>query len=190
MKNLIKQYGIVKQNFGNTLKYIHSQASNGILNTEDDLCNLVRPGIVMYGYESFEGAKSKLDLKPVAKLKAKINFIKTIQKGESVSYGRRFIAEKETKVATVQIGYADGIRRALTNNGEVVINGKKANIIGTVCMDSFMIDVTAIPDVKVGDEVYIWDNKIITLDDIAKRCNTINYEILCCIGSRVKRSFI
>ena len=109
-------------------------------------------------------------------------------KGTSVSYGRTFITTKETKIATVPLGYADGIRRELSNNFEVLVNGKKAKIIGKVCMDRFMIDVTDI-DVKVGDEVIIWDNTNITLDDIADVCNTINYEILCNIGSRVPRIF-
>lgn len=131
------------------LKYIHCQASNGILNTEDSICNTIRPGIIMYGYESFENAKQKINLKPVAKLKSRINFIKKIQKDESVSYSRKFIAPKETIVATVPLGYADGIRRSLFGKGEVVIHGKKAPIVGVICMDSFMVDVTNIPNVKV-----------------------------------------
>ena len=94
------------------------------------------------------------------------------------------------KVATVVIGYADGIKRDLSNVGSVVINGKKAKIIGNVCMDSFMIDITNINNVKEGDFVYIWDNEIIKLEDIAKQCNTINYEIISTISDRVKREFI
>ena len=180
----------LKSVFKDEIKYVHSQASNGILNTEVSSCNLVRPGIIMYGYDSFDKTKEKINLKPVAKLKSRINYIKTIEKGESVSYGRKFIAEKETKVATVPIGYADGIRRSLSNKGEVVVNKKKAPIIGTVCMDSFMIDVTNIQNLKVGDEVYIWDNEIIKLDEIAEKCDTINYEILTGISSRVERKFI
>ena len=178
---------IIKKYFTN-IKYIHYSASNGILNFEDSQTNTVRPGIIMYGYESFKGAYDKLDLKPVAKLKTRINFIKDLKTGESVSYGRIFIAEKDTKVATIPMGYADGIRRSMTGT-EVFVNGKKAKIIGKVCMDSFMIDVSDVPDVKVGDEVYIWDNENIKLDDIAKKCDTINYEILSCISSRVPRIF-
>ena len=143
----------------------------------------------MYGYEPFEGAYNKLDLKPISKLKVKINFVKKIEKGESVSYGRTFIADKDTIVATVPIGYADGIRRSMTG-GKVFINGRKARIIGRVCMDSFMIDVTDMPNVKVGDVVYIWDNENITLDEVAEKCDTINYEILSCISNRVPREFV
>ena len=94
------------------------------------------------------------------------------------------------KVATIPIGYADGLRRELTNIGEVVINGQKARIIGSVCMDSCMIDVTNIKDVNVGTDVYIWDNDLVTLDDIANKCNTISYEIISGISDRVPRVFI
>lgn len=172
------------------LKYIHTSASNGILNFKDSNFNLVRPGIIMYGYESFEGAKSKINLKPVSKLISTINFIKNVEKGESISYGRTYIASKEIRVATVPLGYADGMRRSYSKEGYVVVNGKKAKIIGTICMDSFMIDVTDIPNVKEGTKVYIWDNEIITLDEIAKKLNTINYEILSIISSRVPRKFV
>ena len=88
-----------------------------------------------------------------------------------------------------RFGYADGIKRALFGKGEVVIKGKKAPIIGIICMDSFMVDVSDIPDVKFGDEVYIWDNDIISVDEIAKKCNTINYEIISTISDRVERVF-
>ena len=179
---------IIKKYFEN-IKYIHHSASNGILNFENSNCNTVRPGIIMYGYESFEGAYNKLNLKPIAKLKARINFVKKIVKGDSVGYGRTFIADKDTIVATVPIGYADGIRRCMTGS-DVIVNGKKAKIIGRVCMDSFMIDVTEIPNTKVGDVVYIWDNENITLDEVAQKCDTINYEILSCISNRVPREFI
>lgn len=183
-----KAVEIAKEYFD--LKYIHCQASNGILNTESLVCNTIRPGIIMYGYESYQGAGKKLDLKPVAKLKSRINFIKTIEKGESVSYMRKFIASEKTRVATVPLGYADGIKRALFGKGEVVIHGKKAPIIGIICMDSFMVDVSNIPDAKVGDDVYIWDNDVIKIEDIAKECNTINYEIISTISDRVERVFV
>ena len=172
------------------LKYVHCSASNGILNFKDSNFNLVRPGLIMYGYESFEGAKKKINLTPVAKLVSTINFLKNVRAGESISYGRRFIADKDMVVATVPIGYADGIRREYRESGYVVIHGKKAKIIGTICMDSFMVDVTDILNVKVGSKVYIWDNEAITLDEIADQLGTINYEILCTISNRVPRIFV
>lgn len=173
----------------NTIKYIHSSASNGIVNYPEGQYNLVRAGMILYGYESGEGIKEKIDLKPVAKLKSKITYLKEVEKGTSISYGRRFITKKKSKIATIPIGYADGLRRCLSNKGEVLINGKKVPIIGSVCMDSFMADVTDLPDVKLGDTVYIWDNEKITLDEIAKKCDTINYEIISTISERVPREF-
>ena len=173
----------------NTIKYIHSSASNGIVNYPEGQYNLVRAGMILYGYESGEGIKEKIDLKPVAKLKSKITYLKEVEKGTSISYGRRFITKKKSKIATIPIGYADGLRRCLSNKGEVLINGKKAPIIGSVCMDSFMADVTDLPEVKLGDTVYIWDNEKITLDELAKKCDTINYEIISTISDRVPREF-
>ncbi len=178
----------VKDNFD--IKYVHSLASNGIINFSKYQHNLVRPGIIMYGYESGIGVKEKIDLKPVATLKSKITFLKEVEKDVSISYGRRFISKRKSKIATVPIGYADGLRRVLSNVGEVVINNKKVPIIGSICMDSFMVDVTDIENVSTGDDVYIWDNKNITLEDVAKKCDTINYEILSTIGKRVPRKFI
>ena len=172
------------------LKYIHAAASNGILNFKNSYFNLVRPGIIIYGYESFEGAKEKINLKPVSRLISTISFIKTMKKGESISYGRKYIAEDEIKVATIPIGYADGIRREYFKDGYVVINNIRAKIIGSICMDSFMVDITNIPDARVGDTVYIWDNEIIKLDEIAKKLNTINYEIISTISTRVPRVFV
>lgn len=184
-----KAVEIVEKHLGK-LKYIHSSASNGILNFKESNFNLVRPGIIMYGYESFNGAGQKIKLKPVSKLVSTINFIKNVKPGESVSYGREFIAEKETRVATIPLGYADGIRREYFENGYVVINGQKAKIIGKVCMDSFMVDVSEIPNVEVGTKAYIWDNNIITLDEIANTLGTINYEVISTISNRVPRKFI
>ena len=178
----------VKSKFKN-IKYIHSLASNGLLNYNDNISNLVRAGIVLYGYDSFEGMKNIIDVEPICKLKTKINFIKEINKGESVSYSRKFIADKNMTLATIPIGYADGLRRDLFNKGKVTINGKLANIIGSICMDSCMVDITDIEDAKVGDTVYIWDNKLISLENIANDCDTINYEILSIISYRVPRIY-
>ena len=172
------------------IKYIHSAASNAILNYPESHFNLVRPGMILYGYPAAEDTLEKIDLKPIAKLKAKITFLKVVEEGISIGYGRSYITNKQTKVATIPIGYADGFRRDFSNGWNVLIKGKKAPIIGKVCMDSFMVDVTEISDVEIGDEVIIWDNENISLEELAKKCNTINYEILCTIGERVPRKFI
>lgn len=172
------------------LKYVHCSASNGILNFSNSYYNLVRPGLILYGYDSCDGATEKLDLKPICKLKSKITFLKEVEANTSIGYSRSFITNKKTKVATIPLGYADGLKRALSNKGEVVIRGKRVPIIGSVCMDSFMADVTELEDVSAGDDVYIWDNENITVDEIAKLCGTINYEIICTISNRVPRVFI
>lgn len=172
------------------IKYIHSAASNAILNYPESHFNLVRPGIIIYGYPACETTKDKINLKPVAKLKSKITFLKTVKEGTSIGYSRSYITNKETKVATIPIGYADGYKRILSNSFYVMINGKKAEIIGKICMDSFMVDVTDIENVSVGDEVILWDNENITVEEIAEKNNTINYEILSTIGQRVPRMFV
>ena len=151
---------------------------------------MVRPGITLYGYESCEETKNKMTLHPTCKLRSRITFLKEVGPNTSIGYSRSYITDKDTKVATIPIGYADGLRRALSNNGEVIVHGKKAPIIGNICMDSFMVDVTDIEDVKVGDPIYVWDNNLITLEEVSKRCGTINYEILSTISSRIPRKFI
>lgn len=172
------------------IKYIHAAASNAILNYPESHFNLVRPGIILYGYPASNNTLEKIDLKPIAQMKAKITFLKTVEKGTSIGYGRSYVTEKETTVATVPLGYADGFRRDFSNGWNVLIKGQKAPIIGKICMDSFMVDVTEIENVSVGDEVIIWDNKNITLEELAQKCNTINYEILSTVGARVPRRFI
>ena len=172
------------------IKYKHTCNSAGVMAYPEAHYNLVRPGISIYGYYPDESLKNNLELKPSAKLKSKISFIKQVDEGTAISYNRKYITNKKSVIATVPIGYADGIRRELTNKGKVYINGKIAPIVGTVCMDSFMVDVTDIPNTNIGDEVVIFDNENITLEDLAKDCNTINYEILSCISNRVPREYV
>ena len=172
------------------LKYIHAGASNGLLNYPEAHYNLVRPGIILYGYAASDTTFDKIDLKPIATLKSKITFLKEVESGTSIGYSRSYITDKDMKVATVPIGYADGFRRTFSNGWEVLIDGQRAKIIGKVCMDSFMVDVTNIPDAKVGDDVYIWDNKEIKLEDLSDKCDTINYEIISQVGERVPRKFV
>lgn len=184
-----KALEIIKQKI-DTIKYVHVANSAAIMQIKDLPGNMIRPGIMLYGYMPDKDVKTNVKLKPACVLKSKISFIKTVEAGTSISYGRRFITTRKSRIANVPIGYADGIRRKLSNKGRVVINGKTAPIVGTVCMDSFMIDVTDMEDVKIDDDVYIWDNKNITLEEIAKQCETINYEILSTISNRVIRKII
>jgi len=179
---------IVKSEFS-TIKYIHACNSAGILNFPEAHFNLVRPGILLYGHYPSKELTSKIRLEPVTKLKSKISFLKEVPAGTSISYGKTFTTSRPSKIATISIGYADGIRRALSNNGSVIINGKKAPIIGTICMDSFMVDVTDI-EAKINDDVFIWDNENISIENIAESCNTINYEILTQVSESIYRKFI
>lgn len=170
-----------------TIKYVHCGNSSGIINLKNLPGNMVRPGIMLYGYLPDDSLKGKIELTPSCTLKSKISFIKDVEANTSISYGRTFITKRKSKIANVPIGYADGIRRALSNNGYVIIHNQKAPIVGRICMDSFMIDVTEIENVNIGDEVYIWNNEKITLEEVAARCCTINYEILSTISNRVVR---
>ncbi len=178
----------LKEN-GYEFKYIHSSASGGILNFHNANFNMVRPGLITYGYLPDESMKNIIKLKPCTKMFSHIVFIKEVPENTAISYGRTYITKERKVIATIPLGYADGIRRSLSNKGKVFINGKYAPIVGNVCMDNFMVDITGI-EAKVGDEVIIWDNKNITIEEIAELCNTINYEILCGISKRVKRKYI
>lgn len=172
------------------IKYVHAAASNGIVNYPDSHFNLVRTGIIMYGYASADDTLENIDIKPITSLKAKITFIKDVKEGTSIGYGRSYITKRESIVGTVPIGYADGFRRTYSNGWEVMVRGQKVPIIGKICMDSFMVDLTDVEGASLGDEVIIWDNENITVEDLAKRCDTINYEILCSISDRVPRRFV
>ena len=154
----------------------------------------VRPGIILYGcYPSDDVDKSTLSLKPVMSIKASISHLKDVPAGFSVSYGRKFTADRPSKIATIALGYADGYPRPYGPSGEVIVNGVKAPLAGNICMDQCMIDVTDVPDVKMGDEVIIMgsDGKnTILADDIAKATGTISYEILCAFGQRLPKVYV
>lgn len=164
----------------------HILNTSGITNYPEAQYDMVRLGIGLYGISNDE--EEQIELENVGTLKSVISQIRTIDKGESVGYGRRFIADRSTKVATIPIGYADGIRRSWGNGvGYVTINGKQAKIIGSICMDMLMVDVTDI-DCKEGNTVIVFGENP-TVPFIAKQLNTIPYEILTSISQRVKRVF-
>ena len=151
-----------------------------------------RPGIILFGMLPDKNTRD-IGLRPALSLKAVVSQTRTIEAGMTVSYGRKFTATEKMTLATLPIGYADGYSRLLSNNGEVLIHGKRAKIVGRICMDQCMIDVSDIPDVKRGDEVTIIGrdgDEVISATDIADRMNTINYEITCLIGKRVPRVYI
>jgi len=156
--------------------------------------NMVRGGIMIYGlYPSEEVDKEKVKLKPAMTLKAKISHLKEVPEDTGVSYGQIFVTERKSKIATIPIGYADGFTRLLTSKAEVSIGGKRAPIVGKICMDQCMIDVTDIDNVKVGDEVVLFgdgENGVPHIDEIAEKLDTINYEIVCMVGRRVPRVYV
>jgi alanine racemase len=156
--------------------------------------NMVRAGIMMYGLApSNEVMLNKLELKQVMSLKVRITHIKEIEAGQSVSYGRRFTADKKTMIASLPIGYADGYTRLLTGKAEALVKGQRVPVVGSICMDQCMIDVTGIEDVKVGDEVVLFGHQgeeYISIDEVAKKLGTINYEIVCMISRRIPRVYV
>lgn len=147
----------------------------------------VRIGIGLYGYYPSDEVKRDIALTPAMTIKSHIVSVKEIEAGQSVGYGRTFTAQRKTRLATIPVGYADGYPRLLSNQGYVLINGQKAPVVGNVCMDMFMVDITDI-DAGDGDKVILM-GKDIDADAIAKMCQTISYEIICGIGSRVKRVY-
>ncbi len=153
-----------------------------------------RPGIILYGcYPSDEVDVNQLSIKPVMSIKANIVHLKDVPVGFSCGYGRKFIAERPSKIATIALGYADGYPRPYSAKAKVIVNGVIAPIAGNICMDQCMIDVTDVPDVKVGDEVIIMgsDGKnTILADDIANATGTINYEITCAFGQRLPKVYV
>ncbi len=171
---------------------IHIQASYGILNYPELNCDFVRPGIIMYGIYNEDEPKTRLNLKPVLTLKARITSVKEIEKEESVSYGRTFVAKENKKIATVSIGYADGYPRNLSNkNVKVVVNGEYAEIVGRICMDQLIIDVSKIKEIHQGDIVTLMgEQKEISAETIANKADTITNELLSRLGSRLGRTTI
>lgn len=156
--------------------------------------NMVRAGIMLYGLAPSEDVMlNKLQLKQVMSLKVRITHVKEIEAGQSVSYGRRFIAGETTTIASLPIGYADGYTRLLTGKAEALVKGKRVPVVGSICMDQCMIDVTGIEDVKVGDEVVLFGHQgdgYISIDEIAKKLGTINYEVVCMISRRIPRVYV
>ena len=172
----------------------HVSNSGAIIDMPNTYLDGVRAGIVLYGYYPSEDVlKQNLDLKKAISIKTQVAHVKILDKNEYGSYGRKFKTERKSIIATLPIGYADGYSRALTGKAKVIINGKFAPVVGTICMDQCMIDVTDIGDVHVGDEVIVLgkdkDLKF-DADDMAKAMGTINYEVLCMIKQRIPRVYI
>ncbi|WCK54991.1 alanine racemase [Aneurinibacillus sp. Ricciae_BoGa-3] len=172
---------------------IHCNNSAAAMFYPQESRHMIRLGISLYGqYPSPYTKSTGMRLSPAFSWKANVTHVKCIKAGESVSYGAVFTAEKETVVATVPVGYADGYNRLLSNRGEVLIKGTRAKVIGRVCMDQFMIDVTEVPGVEPGDEVVLigkQGDSMISVDEMADWLSTINYEVTCMVSKRIPRVY-
>ncbi|NWG03243.1 MAG: alanine racemase [Syntrophaceae bacterium] len=177
---------------GISCPYLH-MASSAILTTIPAYAGtLARPGIMLYGAYPSSIFRDLIPLKPVMTLKTRIHFLKLVPPGTRISYGGTFTTKRESLIATLPIGYADGYSRHLSNHGEVLIHGKRAPVVGRVCMDFTTVDVTDIPRVSIGDEVILMGRQgkdQISAEEIAEKINSISYEVLCLIGKRVPRVY-
>lgn len=172
----------------------HCSNSAGIIDLPEANMDAVRPGISIYGiYPSQEVKKESVPLKPVMQLKSHIVYIKELEAGIPVSYGGTFVTEKKTKVATIPVGYGDGYPRSLSGKGWVLIHGKKAPILGRVCMDQFMVDISEIDEAKELDEVTLFgesEGAILPVEDLSSICGRFPYEFVCDIGKRIPRVYV
>lgn len=174
--------------------YEHCSNSAAIINAPEADMDLVRAGISVYGlYPSEEVSKENLQLKPAMTLKSHVAFVKEVDAGTPISYGGTFVSEKKMRIATIPVGYADGYPRNLSNNGFVLVRGKKAPIVGRICMDQFMVDVTDIEGVNFGDKVTLIGtdgNECITVEMLSELSGRFNYEFICDLGKRIPRVYV
>jgi alanine racemase len=177
---------------GRTLPLVHAANSAAIVRFPDAHFSLVRPGIMLYGYHTLPAIVPAPDLKPVLSLQTTVAQLRTIPQGGTVSYNGTFVATRPTRIAVLPIGYADGYSRQLSHRGSVLIQGRRAPIIGLVCMDMVMVDVSDLAPIQVGETVTLigqQGEESIWADEVADWIGTIPYEVLCGIGSRVPRLY-
>jgi len=181
----------IEETLGRGLELVHAANSGAVERHEDAWFDMVRPGILAYGYSQSSPAEVGVD--PVLSLVSHVSFVKTVHAGETVSYGRTWVASRDTRVATVPVGYGDGYARRLSNQAEVLILGQRLPQIGTICMDQIMVDLGPDSDIGVGEQVTLIGRdrgETIGADRLAGLAGTISYEILCDIASRVPRVYI
>ena len=188
-KNLISK--IEKNDINIPIKHVSNSAA--FLDTPELQMDMVRIGIISYGLWPSKDVKKRIDLKTVMSLKSRLAHIKTVEKGTPISYGRTYKTEKKTKIGTIPLGYADGYNRLLSSDFEIIINGKRVPIIGRICMDQFMVDLSSLKNVQKGDVVTLIgkDNgEKITTDEMAEKLNTINYEVVSSFTKRLPRVYM
>lgn len=178
---------------GHTDLIRHCGNSGAILDLPQVQLDMVRAGIILYGLLPSNQVSKSLNLMPAMSIKTHISFVKNVGENTSIGYGRKFYTSAPSKIATIPIGYADGYLRAFSNKAKVIVNNQYANVVGNVCMDQTMIDVSHISDIKMGDPVIIMgqaNNLEVSADMLAEIGNTINYEIVCSVSKRVPRVYI
>ncbi len=171
----------------------HAANSAAIIGFPESHLDMVRAGIAMYGLDPSPAFAGRADIKPALSLKARISFVKDVPAGEGISYGLTYKTSRDSRIATLPLGYADGYSRLLSNKTDVLVKGKKAINTGTICMDQFMVDVTEVPGAEPGSEAVLIGRDgglSITADEIASRLGTINYEVVCMISARVPRVYL
>ena len=179
---------------GVEFSYHHCSNSAGIVDLPEYNMDIVRAGITLYGlWPSDEVLKERIDLHPLMEIKSRISYVKELAAGREISYGGTYVTDKPMRVATIPVGYGDGYPRSLSGKGYILVDGKKAPILGRVCMDQFMVDVTEIPEVKTGMEVTLLGREKdaqITMEELGDISGRFNYEFACDIGKRVPRVFL
>ena len=183
--NFITAVNHLEEN-GFSIKVKHCCNSAATLKHKDMHLDAVRPGIILYGLTPDTCMDISKDFIPVMSFKSVVSLVKNVKAGQTVSYGRTYTFNRDSKIATVTAGYADGVSRLLSNKGRVLVNGQYANIVGRICMDQFCIDVTDIEDIKEGDVVTLF-GKGLPVEEFAKNTDTINYEVVCGITKRVPK---
>ncbi|MHC5034366.1 MAG: alanine racemase [Planctomycetota bacterium] len=178
---------------GMRLPFIHMANSNGVLRVPDAYFDGVRPGLILYGLCSRPDVHYVADLRPVLSMRTRIAHCKRVPKGEKVGYGHTFTTWRDSVLATVPVGYHDGYIRQFSNVGEMLVRGKRVPVVGRVCMDQTLADVTDVPDVQLGDEVTIYGKQgeeYISVEEMAARVDRIPYELTCAVTRRVRREFV
>ncbi len=171
---------------------VHAANSAALVLREDSHFSLVRPGLALYGLPPVAAVREKIDLIPVMTFKTRIMQLKRVPAGTGVSYGHTFVTPRESLIGVLPVGYADGYRRGLQHGGEVLVRGRRAPVVGAVCMDLTMVDFTEMPRAAVGDEVILWGSsgeESISVNDVARIAQTISYEMLSTVGRRVPRIY-
>ncbi|MDE6661751.1 MAG: alanine racemase [Lachnospiraceae bacterium] len=184
----------IETELGYKIPVKHCSNSAGIIELKEANMDMVRAGISLYGlWPSDEVRRDIISLKPVLSLKSHVVYIKQVEEGVPVSYGGTYVTKKATRIATIPIGYGDGYPRGLSNKGYVLIHGKKAPILGRVCMDQFMVNIDDIPQTKEGDEVTLIGQdgqEQITMEELGDLSGRFNYELACCLSKRIPRVYI